>query len=146
MNILNSYKWEKQYKMLLGLCLHTIQVHFAHRIFVYYATSKEQLKRRIDNMFWYPVTATYFSNEIIHNTDIFEDEPNVIKWRAKNAKNITEMIYKNFYSKKPKYILEFEEVYYTDSLFKHIESHFLINKRYYFTAELKYIDIIYVSF
>lgn len=144
LNILNSYKCNKQYKMLLGLCLHTIQDHFAHRMYVYYATSKKQLKKRINSISWTPVTATFFSNNIIHNTDIFEDEPKVIEWRRKKAKKITKLIYKNFYSKNPRFISEFEEVCDTDDLFKHIESHFLINQWYYFTAELHYIDIIFV--
>lgn len=69
---------------LLGLALHVVQDYFAHltKIDVYKSNKKI-----------FSGTTTSFSNNVLKNTNKFEDNIGVIPWRYNNSQKVTYVIY-----------------------------------------------------
>lgn len=123
---------QQQSDALMGLALHVVQDYFAHttKIDVYNYNGKK--------LYYSNITTTQYSNNILNNTKIFEDNKNVIPWRYTNSKRITYVLYDLY--KKNKTIKNISQVYVGNSkksytFFKSRNFFKIMTKEYYLKVE-----------
>ncbi len=93
-----------QYKILMGLALHTWQDYYAHMMEIEVYDYKN--KKWLTDSNGASLNCTEFSNTYLKDTYAFEDNSEILKWRYKRACEITKEVYDN--SNKKRIIVDIE--------------------------------------